>query len=51
LKFVQEVTRRSSTPAAMLLLDFTKAYDRVQHIYIWEILRAIGMAEEFITLI
>jgi hypothetical protein len=35
----------------MLQLDCQKAYDRVEHIYTWEIMSALGSNSKFVSLI
>jgi hypothetical protein len=51
LKLVQEKVIREKKPIAMLQIDFKKAYDRVDHHYIWEFMRKFGFAEEYIELV
>lgn len=36
--------------AILLKADFIKAYDRVEHIFIWVVMRAMGFAEHIISL-
>jgi hypothetical protein len=51
VKLVQEQARRSKNPTAMFLLDFTKAYDRVDYHFLWAVLEAMGFSSEFILLV
>ncbi|KAL2610597.1 hypothetical protein R1flu_029170 [Riccia fluitans] len=45
-----EWARKSETPCIFVKLDFEKAYDRVNHTYLWETMAAMGFAEDFVTL-
>jgi hypothetical protein len=51
LKLAQENARQSKVPQAMLLLDFQKAYDRVDHEYMWAVTWAYGFCSKFIELV
>jgi hypothetical protein len=51
LRAVQEKAKHSKTPLAMLLLDFAKAYDQVDHSYTWAVLEIQGFDSTFINLI
>jgi hypothetical protein len=51
MKFAQELAQKSKTPIAMFLIDFSKAYDQIEHFYLWETMSALGFAEEFLDLI
>jgi hypothetical protein len=51
LKLLQEKAIREKTPIAMLQIDFKKAYDRVEHQYIWAVMRKFGFAETYIQLV
>jgi hypothetical protein len=35
----------------MLQIDFKKAYDRVEHVYIWDVMRKFGFSELFVALV
>jgi hypothetical protein len=35
----------------MLQIDFEKAYDRVEHVYIWDVMRKFGFSELYIQLV
>jgi hypothetical protein len=51
LKFAQEKARHSKEPVAMFLIDFSKAYDRVEHFYMCKTMQAMGFLTDFIKLI
>jgi hypothetical protein len=51
VKLLQERSRKSKSPLAMLLLDFTKAYDLVDHHYLLAILAAMGFSPLFVNLV
>jgi hypothetical protein len=51
LCLVQEKAAASKLPVAMLQLDFQKAYDRVDHPFLWRVLHSMGIAPHFISLI
>jgi hypothetical protein len=52
VKILQEQSRKSKDSLAiMMLLDFTKAYDLVDHKLIRDILERIGFCPEFVTLV
>lgn len=38
-------------PALFLKLDFEKAFDRIEHSYIWETLKQLGFGDLFIALV
>ena len=44
LRMVQERVQHSKTPIAMLQLDLQKAYDRVDHEFMWALLAAYGFS-------
>jgi hypothetical protein len=51
LKLLQEKAIREKTPVAMLQIDFEKAYDRLKHSFICDVMRKLGFAAEFIQLV
>jgi hypothetical protein len=51
LKLVQEKVIREKTPVAMLQIDFQKAYDRVDHQFVWSVMRKMGFDEMYIELV
>ena len=51
LNLVQEKAIREKKPIAMLQIDFKRGYDRVDHHYIWEVMRKFGFAEDYIKLV
>lgn len=40
----------TKTPALFLLLDIKKAFDRIEHSYIWETLERLGLGDTFLEL-
>ncbi|KAL3690434.1 hypothetical protein R1sor_016743 [Riccia sorocarpa] len=46
----QEWAEVSEQPAIFVKLDFEKAYDRVDHSYLWETMAAMGFDEKFFSL-
>ena len=50
VRLLQEQARKSTQPVAMLQLNYAKAYDRVDHKYLWAIMQAKGFSPEFIHL-
>ncbi|KAL3692767.1 hypothetical protein R1sor_006418 [Riccia sorocarpa] len=51
LHLSQDWVNRSGQEALFLKLDFTKAYDRVRHIYLWDTLCVMNFSEKFIALV
>jgi hypothetical protein len=51
LKLAQENARSSTVTHAMLLLDFQKDYDRVDHGYICAVMQAYEFTSKFMELI
>jgi hypothetical protein len=51
LKLIQEKAIREKKPVAMLQIDFEKVYDRVDHEFIWQVMRKIGFTELYIQLV
>ncbi|KAL3697981.1 hypothetical protein R1sor_012057 [Riccia sorocarpa] len=49
-KVGQEWATKSKQKTLFVKLDFEKAYDRVDHEYLWSTLRALGIAEEFVEM-
>ncbi|KAL3701463.1 hypothetical protein R1sor_019485 [Riccia sorocarpa] len=45
LRLAQDWVWASEQEAMFVKLDFQKAYDRVSHTYLWDILKALGMTE------
>ncbi|KAL3688942.1 hypothetical protein R1sor_015251 [Riccia sorocarpa] len=50
LLICQEWAEKSNQPSLFVKLDFEKAYDRVNHQYLWESMQAAGFDSKFITL-
>lgn len=48
-KVGREFSRIKRFLAFLLKVDFLKAYDRLDHFFLWEVLRALGFSEFFIT--
>jgi hypothetical protein len=51
ITLLQESARKSQEPLAMMLLDFAKAYDLVDHQYLWDTLAAVGFSTDFTSLV
>ncbi|KAL3681900.1 hypothetical protein R1sor_024856 [Riccia sorocarpa] len=51
LKLGQEMTEATGESAIFCKLDFVKAFDRVQHNFLWATLRKMGFAESFIEMV
>ncbi|KAL3691247.1 hypothetical protein R1sor_004898 [Riccia sorocarpa] len=51
LKLCQDMTNSTGQPTIFCKLDFEKAFDRVQHEYLWETLRAMNFHHKFISLV
>lgn len=47
----EEYTRSSKKKVALLKVDFVKANDRVEHIFLWDTLATIGFDHKFILLV
>ncbi|KAL3695038.1 hypothetical protein R1sor_008689 [Riccia sorocarpa] len=50
LRLSQEIAQERREPALFCKLDFVKAFDRVEHNFLWETLRAMGFSQDFISL-
>jgi ribonuclease HI len=50
-KLVTDYMSRANKRGAIIALDQEKAYDKILHPYLWEVLRKFGFPEEFIRII
>lgn len=47
----EELTRTSKQKISLLKVDFIKAYDKVEHIFLWDTLITMGFDRKFIALV
>ncbi|KAL3699367.1 hypothetical protein R1sor_017389 [Riccia sorocarpa] len=51
LKLSQELARERNQPSIFCKLDFSKAFDRLQHEFLWETMRQMNFGAEYIQLV
>ncbi|KAL3699252.1 hypothetical protein R1sor_017274 [Riccia sorocarpa] len=51
LKLSQELARERNQPSIFCKLDFSKAFDRVQHEFLWATMRQMNFGSEYIQLV
>ncbi|KAL3679387.1 hypothetical protein R1sor_022343 [Riccia sorocarpa] len=51
LKLCQDVTNATGEPSLFCRLDFEKAFDRVQHEFLWATLRQMKISHKFISMV
>ncbi|KAL3677394.1 hypothetical protein R1sor_027342 [Riccia sorocarpa] len=51
LKLSQELAEERQRPTIFCKLDFSKAFDRVQHVFLWETMRQMNFCPEYIQLV
>jgi hypothetical protein len=51
LKLAQEKAIREKRPISMLQINFQKVYDRVEHKFIWDVMRKFGFLDLYIKLV